>query len=303
MRKKYEFVPGKEQTIVDPFDGSTHVLHQIRAVQSFGDVKKGDLGGYIESEKNLSHMGTAWVDDSCKVYGNARVSGNARICCNSIISDNAKVYGSARVDGFSCVYDNAEVFGCALIDYACGVCGNARVHGHTEIYGFCSIHGNAQVYGKANITYGVTLCDNARVYDNAIVEVDNSWYEDHPDCKPESDFNLFCLSGDTQIHGHTKVIGDAVLRPNIKNIDYSGRLPAPSLEGVEFSADPLYARYGEMLGETVHKLRYAERNIAALPGELKNSLMDKLNRNKDAVGSGIKRDQDKAKEGVEHAER
>lgn len=27
----------------------------IRALHSFGTVKKGDLGGYIESEDNLSH--------------------------------------------------------------------------------------------------------------------------------------------------------------------------------------------------------------------------------------------------------
>lgn len=28
-----------------------HTLHRIQAIKDFGDVKKGDLGGWIESEK------------------------------------------------------------------------------------------------------------------------------------------------------------------------------------------------------------------------------------------------------------
>ena len=41
-------------------------LFQIKALVSFGDVKEGDLGGYIEREGNLDHDGNAWV------YGNAK---------------------------------------------------------------------------------------------------------------------------------------------------------------------------------------------------------------------------------------
>ena len=54
-------------------------LHQIRAKISFGNIAKGDIGGWIESEKNLSQEGNAWVFDNAEVYGNARVSGNASI--------------------------------------------------------------------------------------------------------------------------------------------------------------------------------------------------------------------------------
>ena len=36
-------------------------LYRIEALKSFGTVRVGDLGGYIESENNLSHEGTAWV--------------------------------------------------------------------------------------------------------------------------------------------------------------------------------------------------------------------------------------------------
>ena len=54
-------------------------LFQIEALISFGSVSKGELGGYIEAEKNLSVYGDAWVYGDARVYDNARVSGNARV--------------------------------------------------------------------------------------------------------------------------------------------------------------------------------------------------------------------------------
>ena len=79
--KKYEFVSGSGITI----DEDT-TLMRIRALRDFYDVNKGDIGGYIESEENLSH------EDNCWVYGNARVYGNAEVY------GDARVYGDAEVD-------------------------------------------------------------------------------------------------------------------------------------------------------------------------------------------------------------
>ena len=62
-------------------------LFRIKALIEFGNVKAGDLGGYIEKEENLSHMGNAWVSGNAQVSGDARVFGNAR------------VFGDARVSG------------------------------------------------------------------------------------------------------------------------------------------------------------------------------------------------------------
>ena len=74
-----------------------HILYRIKALSSFGYVSAGDLGGFLESEKNLSQNGNAWVSGNARVYGNAEVSGSAEVY------GNAEVYGSARVSG------NAEV--------------------------------------------------------------------------------------------------------------------------------------------------------------------------------------------------
>lgn len=48
-------------------------LYRIEALKDFGDVKAGDLGGYIESEDNLSRDGNAWVGANTLVGGNAWV--------------------------------------------------------------------------------------------------------------------------------------------------------------------------------------------------------------------------------------
>jgi hypothetical protein len=44
-------------------------LYQIRALKDFGDVKAGDLGGYIEQESNLSQDGECWIKDGTAVVG------------------------------------------------------------------------------------------------------------------------------------------------------------------------------------------------------------------------------------------
>ena len=53
-------------------------LFRIKALVAFGNVEKGELGGFIEKEDNLSHDGNAWVYGNAQVSGDARVFGNAR---------------------------------------------------------------------------------------------------------------------------------------------------------------------------------------------------------------------------------
>ena len=74
--KKFEFT-GETKTISLLFRTAT--LHRIRAVEEFGLVKVGDLGGWIEKEENLSHEGKAWVYGDAEVWGNAKVYGDANI--------------------------------------------------------------------------------------------------------------------------------------------------------------------------------------------------------------------------------
>ena len=67
-------------------------MYQIKALKSFGNVREGELGGFIEKEGNLSQSGAAWVYGAARVYGAAQVSGDARV------SGAAQVSGDARVE-------------------------------------------------------------------------------------------------------------------------------------------------------------------------------------------------------------
>ena len=77
---KYSFT---DETIETHFG----TLRRIRAEIDFGEIKAGDLGGFILSEENLAQSGDAWV------YGNAQVSGNAQVYGDARVSGNAQVYG------------------------------------------------------------------------------------------------------------------------------------------------------------------------------------------------------------------
>lgn len=50
-------------------------LYQIELLKDCVIGKKGDLGGYVESEDNLSQEGNAWVGGNAKVFGNGIVYG------------------------------------------------------------------------------------------------------------------------------------------------------------------------------------------------------------------------------------
>lgn len=81
--KKYELT---SESITLP-DGTR--LYRIKALRDFGNVKAGDLGGFIEKENNLSHSGDAWVGGNARVGVNAQVGGNACVSGNAgIETDN-----------------------------------------------------------------------------------------------------------------------------------------------------------------------------------------------------------------------
>ena len=91
-QKKYEFTG--EIKVVFGIN-----FKQIRAIINFGCVVAGEIGGWIESEENLSQSGDAWVSGNAMVSGNARVSGNACVSGDAWVSDNAMVSGDAWVSG------------------------------------------------------------------------------------------------------------------------------------------------------------------------------------------------------------
>jgi hypothetical protein len=116
MEKKYELLAG------DCLSAGDRTVYRIRALRDFADVRRGDLGGYVESELALAQDGNAWVQDVAQVYGpHARVGGNARI------KGEAWVLG--QVDGDAQICDLAVISELAHVGGRAVVCGDEVVRG------------------------------------------------------------------------------------------------------------------------------------------------------------------------------
>ena len=138
MEKKYEIIDKKER-LFNP------TIYRIKALKNFGDVKKGDLGGWIEKEDNLSQEGNCWVYDEAVVADDAVVLDNARLYDRTEITNNAVVCNDANLYGYAIVYKNAKI------------CGNARISDNVVIADNAVVSGNAHVNGDAKITHDAVV--------------------------------------------------------------------------------------------------------------------------------------------------
>lgn len=75
------------------FEDIKKTLYQIVAVKDFGVIKKGDIGGWVENEKNLSHDASCWVFENARVFGDARVGDDFWVCGYDCVFKNVLVRG------------------------------------------------------------------------------------------------------------------------------------------------------------------------------------------------------------------
>lgn len=80
-------------------------------------IKRGEQGGLIDNELNLSQEGSCWITKDACVYGKARVYGDALItdqaivCADAVVMDNAVIRDDCQVCGKSIIRGNAVVAG------------------------------------------------------------------------------------------------------------------------------------------------------------------------------------------------
>ncbi len=169
--KKYELTN-------KPIKFYRRTLYQIRALRDFGNVKKGDLGGYVATEKNLSHDGDAWIGGDACVYDNAFVSGNAlvygyaRIWADAQVFGNARISGEAGVHGRAVVYGNASIYGNAWVFANAQISDNAKIYDMAHVYDDAWVCGNAEIYGDARVHGDSCIYDNAEIYGDAHIYCD-----------------------------------------------------------------------------------------------------------------------------------
>lgn len=111
MEKKYSLGEKSSVSSKNP----TYRIVACRDIMTLnGLVKKGELGGYVSSEKNLSQEGPCWIFDNAKVINDSSVSGNAIVAGDSIIVDSA-IYDSAVVKEAGTI-KNSVIHDSALIN-------------------------------------------------------------------------------------------------------------------------------------------------------------------------------------------
>ncbi len=135
-------------------------LYRILALRDFrnpyfGNVKEGQIGGYIQSEDNLSHDGNCWVGHTAKVFDMATVQDN------SIVQDDAAVFESAQIKTDTVIRGLARVRGSAILD-SCVVGDKADILGNPNMYKVIMNNGS-RIYEDATVAH-TTLYDGAMIH-------------------------------------------------------------------------------------------------------------------------------------------
>jgi len=136
MTKEKQMTNEKYRLTDEKMVSSGEVVYRIEAISDFGDVKKGDKGGFVGCEENLSANGTCWL------YDDATASGEAMVC------EEARVYSGPERNGVVALG---------------GVSEGAIIRGSACVYG-SSIMGMARIQGSA-VLHEVGVSNSAKVSD------------------------------------------------------------------------------------------------------------------------------------------
>lgn len=145
-------------------------VYRIRALRDFDFIEQGDLGGFVQSEYNLSHAGNAWVFDDAKVFDKARVIENAKVMKDATVFDAAIIGKRAIVSGSANVYKNAIVCDHALVkDYA-SVCGRAVIKDEAIVSDRASVEGKAIIGMHSRVGGDTVVGDEAEILTKSTVK-------------------------------------------------------------------------------------------------------------------------------------
>ena len=142
--KKYEILMDKENTI----EWKGHTLYRIRALRDFGDIRKGDIGGFVENENNLSHKGNCWIYDDAKAMDDSIMYDNSRICDKSELHDDSEMYNYTRMYDYSELHNNSIMNDNSEMHDISKMYGNSIMYDDSEMYGDSELNNQVKLYGK-----------------------------------------------------------------------------------------------------------------------------------------------------------
>lgn len=128
MNKKYELT----DIMMKVLDRTVYRIRALRDIPEI-QIKKGELGGWVESEYNLDQEGACWVWSNAVVCEFGRVTGDARVGA-AVVSGRAVVKEQAIVNGF---------------EKGAAIKGEARVGGGSRVYGAVVLTDKVEVFELA----------------------------------------------------------------------------------------------------------------------------------------------------------
>lgn len=165
-------VPQKYELLAtDLIDESGCPMFRIKALRDFGNIKVGDLGGYVSGEHNLSHEGNAWIADEAQASSRARVYGDALLADRARISDEAQLYETAQARGDVRIGGNTQIYGRAHISECVTVSDNAQIFDDARIRGTIRIRGDAWIFARAE------MFGDGDVFGDALITDKSAFYE------------------------------------------------------------------------------------------------------------------------------
>lgn len=151
-------------------------LYRIKAIKNFQGVRKGEIGGLIEKEENLSQEGNCWIANGGVVMDNARVSEDAVVCTGGFMCDSSQAKGKAMLGRSGALLGNSII------------CGDAFVNESLNCDEICS---------KYPVTFGNVYGFDVIVTDKHI-KLDNDIYEKE-ELKNMSDEEFLKECGETKL--------------------------------------------------------------------------------------------------------
>jgi ADP-glucose pyrophosphorylase len=168
---KYQLLIGDPIQVKNPKTGFPTKLYRIIALKDFQTsqgwaVKEGEIGGFIQSEKNLSQTDLSWVSQLAKIYDNVTLE-NSYISGDAQVFENAKIINSI-VDGKSRIYGNSEINSCNISDIV-DVYDSAKIT--NSIMKNAAIACNSSELKNSEMKDGSRISGNSKIIDSILKEV------------------------------------------------------------------------------------------------------------------------------------
>lgn len=206
MEKKYLL----RKDLVKTFRKRT--LYRIEALRDFGGVKKGDLGGWIQSEDNLSHEGTCWI------YNNAKAFDLSSVTNDAMLLDNSMAYGKSRIYGNALLEDHATASGRSSIGDHATLANYSKAYGNSTIYDQVELRHHSRAFGNAVLSHSVRLFDHSKVYGKSKLKHTVALFG-HADVKDSTLWDTVVVKDSTIfsiiLSGNAHIQGDVFIHNNM----------------------------------------------------------------------------------------